>query len=72
MPYVARSDDAPLTAELPESSAEEPTTALASAGGETETYWLPALVAAVLILIELYLVLRDLRRSRFVSVDVTP
>lgn len=72
VPYVARSDDAPLTAELPESSAEEPTTALASAGGETETYWLPALGAAVLILIELYLVLRDLRRSRFVSVDVTP
>lgn len=72
VPFVARTDGAPLTAELPESRTEEPTTALASAGAETETYWLPALVAAVLILIELYLVLRDLRRSRFVSVDVTP
>jgi Ca-activated chloride channel family protein len=72
VPFVARSNDEALTAELPESSAGEPTTALASAGGETETYWLPALGAAVLILIELYLVLRDLRRSRFVSVDVTP
>jgi len=71
VPYIARSDDAPLTAELPDSRAEEPTTALASAGGQSETYWLPALGAAVLILIELYLVLRDLRRSRFVSVDVT-
>jgi LPXTG-motif cell wall-anchored protein len=72
VPYVARSNDASLTAELPDSRAEEPTTVLASAGGETETYWLAALGAAVLILIELYLVLRDLRRSRFVSRDVTP
>ena len=72
VPFVERSNDAPLTTELPESTTGEPTTAPASAGGETETYWLPAIGAAVLILIELYLVLRDLRRSRFVSVDVTP
>lgn len=72
VPFITRTDGAPLTAELPESITEEPTTALAPAAGETETYWLPALGAAFLILIELYLVLRDLRRSRFVSVDVTP
>lgn len=73
VPFVARSDDAPLTAQLPDGGgANEPTTAVTSAAAETETYWLPALGAAVLILVELYLVLRDVRRSRFVSVDVTP
>jgi hypothetical protein len=58
---------------LPDAAgATESTAAIASAGGETETYWLPALAAAILILIELYFVLRDFRRSRFVSVDVAP
>ncbi len=73
VPYVARSDSAPLTAELPDAGVEnEATTAVAAAAGGTETYWLPALGAAVLILIELYFVLRDFRRSRFVGMDVVP
>jgi hypothetical protein len=73
VPYVARSDTAPLAAALPDGgTADEPTSSAASAGGQTETYWLPALVAAILILIELYFVLRDFRRSRLVSVDVVP
>jgi Ca-activated chloride channel homolog len=73
VPYVARSDGALPTAELPDAgTADESAVAEATARGQTETYWLPALVAAILILIELYLVLRDFRRSRFVSVDVAP
>jgi Ca-activated chloride channel family protein len=73
VPFIARSAGALPTAELPDAAgATEPRAAVASAGGETETYWLPALGAAVLILIELYFVLRDFRRSRFVSVDVAP
>lgn len=73
VPFVARSDGAPLDADLPDGgAANESTTAVASAGGGTETYWLPAAGAAVLILIELYFVLRDFRRSRFVGVDVVP
>lgn len=71
VPYVARTTDGPLTAELPDGGGTDEAAAVASAGG-TETYWLPALGAAVLILIELYLVLRDFRRSRFVGVDVVP
>jgi Ca-activated chloride channel homolog len=73
VPYVARSADTPLGAALPaDDVASEPTTAVATAGGQTETYWLPALVAAILILIELYFVLRDFRRSRLVAVDMVP
>ncbi|BBW99707.1 peptidase [Mycolicibacterium moriokaense] len=73
VPYIARSGGALPTAELPEAGgATEPTAVVASAGSHTETYWLPALGAAVLILIELYLVLRDVRRSRYVGVDVIP
>ena len=71
VPYVARTDSGPLVAELPDGGGADDAMATASAGG-TETYWLPALGAAVLILIELYLVLRDFRRSRFVGVDVVP
>ncbi len=73
VPFIARSAGALPTTELPEAAGgDEPTTAVATARGQTETYWLPALGAAVLILIELYFVLRDFRRSRFVSVDVAP
>jgi Ca-activated chloride channel homolog len=73
VPYVARSGSAPLVAALPEAGiANEPTSSVVSGGGQTETYWLPALVAAILILIELYFVLRDFRRTRLVSVDVVP
>jgi hypothetical protein len=73
VPYVTRSDSAPLAAALPDGGTEnEPTSSAAAAGGHTETYWAPALVAAILILIELYFVLRDFRRSRLVSVDVVP
>lgn len=71
VPYLARTGSAPLVAELPDGGGTDDATVAAPAGG-TETYWLPALGAAVLILIELYLVLRDFRRSRFVGVDVVP
>lgn len=70
IPYVARPDAAPLSAELPDGATDAPTTALTSTETGTETYWLPAVGAAILILIELYLVLRDLRRNRVVSAEV--
>jgi hypothetical protein len=73
VPYIARADDGPLpTEQLPDAKGTTDATAVASTGGQTETYWLPALGAAVLVLIELYFVLRDFRRTRFVSVDVMP
>jgi hypothetical protein len=71
VPYVARPDAAPLSAELPDGATDAPTTARASTETGIETYWLPAVGAAILILIELYLVLRDLRRNRVVRAEVT-
>jgi len=72
VPFIARSGGPLPTAELPDAAGATEPTVLASTGGQTETYWLPALGAAALILIELYLVLRDFRRSRTVGVDVMP
>ncbi|MFI5506297.1 LPXTG cell wall anchor domain-containing protein [Mycobacterium sp. NPDC051804] len=70
VPFVARTDDAPLTAELPDGGGTGEQAAAAASTGDTETYWLPALGAAVLILLELYFVLRDFRRSRYVGVEL--
>jgi Ca-activated chloride channel family protein len=68
--FVPRTDSAPLANPLSDDSysgsAARP---VASAGG-IELYWLPALGAAVLVLIELYLTLRDFRRSRLTGLDV--
>ena len=70
VPYIERSGGALPTTQLPGPGGANEATAVASTGGQTETYWVPALVAAALILVELYFVLRDFRRSRFVSADV--
>jgi hypothetical protein len=73
VPFVARSDSAPLAGVLPDGGVGSgPTTTVRAAGPRTETYWLPAMGAAALILIELYLVLRDFRRSRLAGVRVAP
>ena len=73
VPYVQRTGSPPLAGVLPDDgTANGSATTVASAGGQTETYWLPALGAAGLILIELYLVLRDFRRSRLTRVKVAP
>jgi Ca-activated chloride channel homolog len=70
---VSRSDTAPLAGLLPDDGpSNNPATPAATTDGRAETYWLPALGAAVLILIELYLVLREFRRSRLAAVDVMP
>ncbi|CAN5555707.1 hypothetical protein BH09ACT7_BH09ACT7_44880 [soil metagenome] len=67
--YVPRSDAAPLA--LPDDGAQDDSAAsVSAASGQTEMYWIPALGAAVLVLIELYLVLRAFRRSRLAGVDV--
>lgn len=68
VPFVARTDSAPLTVDLPDGGGSDESTTARPSTGLTETYWLPALGAAVLVLIELYLVLRDFRRSRFIDV----
>ena len=73
VPYVARSGNVPLADVLADGGPENGSaTTVAAAGPRTETYWLPALGAAALILIELYLVLRDFRRSKLAGVKVVP
>jgi Ca-activated chloride channel family protein len=70
VPFVPRTDGAPLANPLADDSySASAVRSVASAGG-TELYWLPALGAAVLVLIELYLALRDFRRSRLTGLDV--
>lgn len=59
VPYT--SDPASDVEELDAAKDVAPPTASAWA---TETYWIPALLAAVLILAEMFAVLRDIRRSR--------
>ena len=70
---VARSAGAPLVTALPDAgAADEQAAAVAPAARADRNVLVPALSAAVLILIELYFVLREFRRSRLVSVDVVP
>ena len=72
VPFVPRIDAAPLDSVLPNTeSVGGPASARILADGRTETYWLPAGIAAVLILIELYLKLRELRRARLTA-EVMP
>ena len=47
-----------------------PPPTVAAADGRTELYWAPLLAAAILVLVELYLVLREFRRTRLANADV--
>lgn len=72
VPYVPRSDAGPLPALPGDATDGTPSVAAARDAAEwTELYWAPAILAATLILVELYLVLREFRRTRLVSKDVT-
>jgi Ca-activated chloride channel homolog len=67
---VSRSDSAPLDGVLPHDGPSGNSANLtATTDDGTEIYWLPALGAAVLILIELYFTLREFRRRRLTTVD---
>ncbi|MBU8829079.1 hypothetical protein [Mycolicibacterium goodii] len=61
VPYVSRT--APLGEVLPDDTSTAATSTPAIGAGRVEIYWAPAGVAALLVLIELYLVLRELRRN---------
>ena len=66
VPYVARTTEAAADADAldgadaPPVDAPPPTASVWA----TETYWIPALLAAALLLVELFGVLRDIRRTR--------
>lgn len=72
VPYVLRSGAAPLAEVLPD---DEGTTRAADAttvAARLELYWIFTGLAAILILIELYLTLREFRRIRPVDVGALP
>lgn len=73
LPYRSRVDNTPLAEALPQRDTQAVEAAPPSLlAGRTETYWLPAAGAAVLLLIELFLVLREFRRTRLSHLDVMP
>jgi Ca-activated chloride channel homolog len=69
VPYATRDDGVPLGSAI-QNGATDPrpeATVRSATSGRTELYWAPAALTAVLILVELYLVLREFRRTRLVQ-----
>lgn len=66
VPYVARAGAQPLAATVPDvgTSPRSASDVPANPVGRTELYWAPAALAAVLILVELSLTVREFRRIR--------
>ena len=75
LPYVDRDDGRPISESAPDSGAPQSGAGAATSSGtadRTELYWVFTLLAAVLILFELFAGIRDLRRTRSARRDVTP
>lgn len=71
VPYVSRDGATPLAGALgDQGTVIGPPPPVPAPAGRTELYWAPALGAAILVLIELYLVLLEFRRTRLASADV--
>ncbi|MBU9767323.1 VWA domain-containing protein [Mycobacterium sp. TNTM28] len=68
VPFVPRTGDTPLAAALPGGPTPDQAPAVTSDRAGVELYWVFAGAAGLLVLVELYLVLRELRRMQ--SVDV--
>lgn len=66
VPYVHRELGQPLQVALPDMPGNGP-----GAADRTELYWLPALLAAVLLLAEIYVSVREFRRGRIARRDLT-
>lgn len=73
VPYVNRADGRPLDRAALAADPPEATAARATEVAERiDLYWMFTLVAAVLLLFEIYLSLRDFRRTRMTPRDVAP
>jgi Ca-activated chloride channel homolog len=73
LPYATRAPEQPLTDAIPANgaAAPRPVATTGPAAARTELYWIPAALAAVLVLTELGVVLREFRRTRFVQTGAT-
>ncbi len=65
VPYLQREPDQPIRLELPSAPIE------AGANKRIEIYWLPAMLAANLLLFEIYLSVREFRRGRVARRNLT-
>jgi len=68
VPYLSRAAAGPLASALPDEDSRRAATP-ETAAQVGETYWAPAAVAAGLLLVELFLVLREFRRTRSVDLE---
>lgn len=74
VPYVDRDDGRPIAESAPGGGTPQPTTGATTPSdvpGRTELYWVFTLLAAVLLLFELFAGIRDIRRTRLARRDVT-
>lgn len=72
VPFVPRTDGKPLAEALPGGETRSQAPAVASEVTAVELYWVFAAVAALLILAELYLVLREFRRTQPLDTGLGP
>jgi hypothetical protein len=73
VPYVDRDDGRPVIEAAPDGGGPQPTDSAVTASGvpdRTELYWVLTLLAAVLVLFELFASIRDVRRTRLARRDV--
>lgn len=71
LPYVPRRDGAALPSDQAPETAQASTADPATARQPTQLYWVLTMLATALLLIEIYLTTRDLRRARAVRREVT-
>lgn len=69
VPFVPRADATPLSVASPATGSPDEVSAVSRDRTGFELYWLFAGAAAVLILVELYLVLREFRRMQSIDVE---
>jgi hypothetical protein len=73
VPYATRNTAESVTAAAPDGGdASEVTTSFTGSAHRTELYWVFTMVAAVLLLFEVFLSIRDFRRMRTAGRDVMP
>lgn len=72
VPYLPRTDAAPLDAVLPDDAAHRRHDVPVTAVRLTEIYWAAAAAAGVLLLAELFTILREFRRTRSIDIEATP
>lgn len=70
--FVSRTDATPLGEALPADETREQAPSAEPVSTAVELYWIFAAVAALLVLVELYLVLREFRRTQPIDMGLRP